>query len=745
MSLFTPFYNKIMQPRRHRSQEAFGKGWNEVPWFAYTYGGEVGVPEQGGQAIELASLIGLSAGALLLGPTAWLLYKDALGRRRLVLQNERWRTHLLESFNEPSATLDETSPLLPHRTSGTTRGVRLTWALRPDGVKPFANLTLEIERAEHLARIPPMQLSWRGGERALPEEKIAHPSWRFLDRDFDQHFHYGGDEERLLSSLWHGARDVLIGLSALARWRTCWLFVDGNRFSARWRIPQREIEDPAVYAMLRSAVELGIELCAPREAIIPSRLSSYVEEDESPSSARALELLFRDHRDSAAAARAIRTIRAHKSLGSVLIATLHAPDLIVEDLQWLAIDDGMRHHPELSWRRDALQAALERGLLGHPLLQTALEHMAINEPDPELRARAQTHALRTGKESPYIDSASVMLAAQRLLKHTRTLAPTTRQRLELALMQTSAKPGLQTYIRLAERSTDKILRYSSLRALYSKFSHEPEALATLAARTHAEPITWISDWCQKALEEASRDKASSKILEEIARDTSRALRTRMIAACAVPLRMGSLLMRFIISQELSLQERMGVARVLTRTSQGERARKAFKQSIRNVRPDERDAIFIALAMASDLVWPLELISTHVASVPAHTRCAILDDWLAREAFERPELGFIELITVMMLDDRDDAVHRRAAQLLSEFGTSRVVPRLRLMLAREEARSVGLRTQHELQRLLKLESIIKAIHSRVDQIDGALTLSRPNDHRGAITMTEVRGQLELLDD
>jgi len=319
-----------------------------------------------------------------------------------------------------------------------------------------------------------------------------------------------------------------------------------------------------------------------------------------------------------------------------------------------------------------------------------------------------------------------------LLKHTRNLAPTTRQRLELALMQTSARPGLQTYIRLAERSTDKILRYSSLRALYSKFSHEPEALATLAARTHAEPITWISDWCQKAL-------------EEIARDTSRALRTRMIAACAVPLRMGSLLMRFIISQELSLQERMGVARVLTRTSQGERARKAFKQSIRNVRPDERDAIFIALAMASDLVWPLELISTHVASVPAHTRCAILDDWLAREAFERPELGFIELITVMMLDDRDDAVHRRAAQLLSEFGTPRVVPRLRLMLAREEARSVGLRTQHELQRLLKLESIIKAIHSRVDQIDGALTLSRPNDHRGAITMTEVRGQLELLDD
>jgi hypothetical protein len=67
-----------------------------------------------------------------------------------------------------------------------------------------------------------------------------------------------------------------------------------------------------------------------------------------------------------------------------------------------------------------------------------------------------------------------------------------------------------------------------------------------------------------------------------------------------------------------------------------------------------------------------------------------------------------------------------------------------MLTREEARSVGLRTQHELQRILSLERIVQAIHGRVDRIEGALTLSRQSEHHGAITMTDVRGQLELLD-
>ena len=718
--------------------------WNEIRDFAYNFESEVEDPARGRCTIELSSIIGLTAGALLFGPTAWLLYKDALGRRRLVLQNERWRTHLLESFNEPSATLDETSPLLPHRTSGSTRGVKLTWALRPDGVKPFANLTLEMERSEELPMLPPLQLSWRGGERTLADEKIAGPPWSFEDRDFDQHFDYGGDEERILSCLWHGARDILIGLSALARFRTCWLIVHENRFSVRWRIPQREVEDPAVYAMLRSAVELGLEICAPREVITPSRLSSYADDAESPGSTRALELLFQKHPNSAAGARAARAIRANDALAMMLMATLHAPHLLEEELQWLALDDGMRHNPSAPRRRQALDAVLERGLLARPILQSALEHMAINEPDPELRAFAQTHALRVGKESPHIDAASVMLAAQRLLKHTRNLAPTTRQRLELALMQTSARPGLQTYIRLAERSTDKILRYSSLRALNSRFPHDPEAIATLAARTHAEPIPWIADWCQRALEEGCKERVVCDILEDIARDTSRVLRTRMVAACAVPMRTGSLLMRFIISQELSLAERIEVARVLTRTQQGERARKAFKQSLRNAHLEERDAIFMALAMASELVWTLELLSTAIASISGQTRCVILDDWLARDEFARAELGFIELITVMMLDDRADSVHRRAAQLLSEVGSPKVVPRLRLLLTHEEARSVGLRTQHELQRILSLERIIKAIHARVDRIEGGLTLSRPSDHQGAITMTDVRGQLELLE-
>lgn len=701
-------------------------------------------PARGRCAIELSSLIGLTAGALLFGPTAWLLYKDALGRRRLVLQNERWRTHLLESFNEPEATLDETSPLLPHRTSGSTRGVRLTWALRPDGIHPFANLTLEMERSDELPMLPPLQLSWKGGERTLPDEKIAAPSWTFEDRDFDQHFAYGGDEKRILSCLWHGARDILIGLSALARFRTCWLTVHEHRFSVRWRIPQRDVEDPAVYAMLRSAVELGLEICAPREGITPSRLSSYAEDDESLGSIRALELLFLEHPNSAAGARAVRAIRANDAMAMMLMTTLHAPHLLEEELQWLALDDGMRHNPSVDRRRAALSTTLERDLLERPILQSALEHMAINEPDPELRALAQTHALRVGKESPHIDAASVMLAAQRLLKHTRNLAPTTRQRLELALLHTSARPGLQTYIRLAERSTDKILRYSSLRALNSRFPHDPEAIATLAARTHAEPIPWIADWCQRALEEACRERAACDILEDIARDTSRVLRTRMVAACAVPMRTGSLLMRFIISQELSLAERIEVARVLTRTQQGERARKAFKQSLRNAHPEERDAIFITLAASSDLVWTLELLSTAIASISVQTRCVVLDGWLAREDFARAELGFIELIAVMMLDDRSDSVHRRAAQLLSEVGTPKIVPRLRLMLTREEARSVGLRTQHELQRILSLERIVQAIHGRVDRIEGALTLSRQSEHHGAITMTDVRGQLELLD-
>ena len=710
-----------------------------APEIRYNEGGS-----DGEAPIDGFITLGLGGGAALVVKMLWALAQDATQRRQLAALNERWREALSAALGAHRPVhLEEASPLLPHRTNGTIDSALISWALQPDrdhdDAQPRARLTLEIEAPTD--RHPPFWLSWRPGQRHLPPRQrrgALEAGPHLHDETFAEQFDCGGQELRVLTSLGPDVRDALLELTSRMRWLT----VHAGSLSACWSLPARELVTPEAHQLLGRALELGVLLCAPSsQEERAARLATWAHASPHATTERALELLFEHHPDSPHAAAAADTLRARSARRLRLIAALGAPTHLPPGERLGALAWAARHHPVLARRRQALESLVDHDL-DEPATHRALEDVSLGEPDDELRATAQAHALRLGPRAG-LDPAGVLLAALRTLRRGQ-LSSTARQRLELVILDTSARPGLATYQRLAARSSDRILRYSSLRALASTFAGRREALQTICERAWREPLPWIATWCRRTLAEAIAQPPQRAHLEAILADTSVHVATRLEAALVDPRAHRDQLLDLLGRQALELPQIMRVLEALTRADLVAEARQAAEARLEACPIGAREALYMELTRLP-LAWPMRLICDHLPRMTRATRCALLAELAAAPPPPEPRLEALEQIGLVSLRDRADAVRRRATELLCEIGTARCVPELRGLLSLEEAGLMSRSPAEHARATQAIPRIIQRIHARTGHTSGALTLALPTDHAGALSITHARGQLRLLED
>ncbi len=679
----------------------------------------------------------------------WMLARDAVNRRRLIALNEHLRDQMLlritQNSDTPAPHLDEASPLLPHRTLGRVRDVRLTWALKPHEAWRTATLTLEMTQSDGVA--PPegeLMLWWREDTARTSEPDT--PQWRCGDPNFDRHFDVHGDALRTLATLHAEVRQRLTALATPSHFDLKWLRLTRDQWRVRWHIPLKHLDRAALARTMAMAIEVGERLLTPDVSKWSTHLASWAEMPHGAAMERALTLLFDMAPHTPDATRAAHEMMRHEEEHVRLCAALHAPQLVEASQRSEALLWGMRHHHSATTRRactEHMHAANPYHLQFHDIL----EDMALREEDTELRAMAQTLALRLHHTE--IDAASILLAAQRLLKHDKTLLPVTRQRLEVAILRVSAKPNIATYRKLARTSADKILRYSSLRTLDAKCGDQRAALETICERAYHEPVSWIAQWCARTLRRRAQH-GSAATLTAIARDEALPLSKRQQAALSDPVAHKRLLARWVGTNRLSTKDRATVLLALTRAGAAPIAETSTRKLLLKCQ-DRAEGILLNLAQHVELLWTLDLIETRMSRLSRSSRCTLLDTWLTQPLTALPRHDILrrdhvlERCALHMLQDHSDTVRRRAAQLLCERGTSKIVPALRRQLAYEEARALGLRTTLDVDRIATLQRIIRAIHARHDNAEGALTVISDDDDRGALTLAHHAGALRIADE
>ena len=612
----------------------------------------------------------------LVAPTGWSLGRDALLKRRLLTLQDTWRKSM-----SPVLDLEASSRQAPLHTHSLPLPAA-PWELTPCQTSAGVRLTLS---ASSLAAISLTLTS-------DPERDFAHP-------DFSQLFCARGEDDVLFPLLTPATRDALIALatSPVASLETLELSHGSLRIT--WLIPARCIHHDGLPRLLHAAMQVARALRAPALCELPRALAAHARATPSAARARALSMLFARFPGSRAACDALDILLELDDSPLLLEVALTAPALLPTQLMreelllW-----GMRHAREASRRGAALDAALDLLPPDTARLHINLEHLAIHEPELTLRARAQTCALSLPHPTP-IDAACVMLATQRLLKHTRTLSAVTRQKLELALLHTHAKPGRDTYLRLAQKSPDKILRYSSLRALVAHSPAHPDTLRLLAT---ARP-------------------------------------TRHEAATAIPTRATDLLHDFILDDELGVQAKIQAACALTRVGRSACALASFQVVLTGLQGATLSSACLALAQAVDAAWSRGLLRAHFARFDLAAKRETLER--LRHTSAQPlslELRqHLEKLALLALQDARREVFLSAAALIAQRGSASMVPALEALRLREGARPRSSERRQAIKRALS------GVYER-ERADGALTLIDPAQCSGQLSLAQPAGRLALTE-
>lgn len=663
----------------------------------------------------------------------WVIARGASLRRHLQQLNQRWRHTTLAALPPGRAMLEHASALTSLRTVGRYGDVDVAWWLRPEGLSNRVTLALEVTTQN---RDSP-RLGFRHEHRASTQAPPRKPG-ELHDPLFDELFEYGGERIALLEALWPEARATLIRI-VNSSFDVTSLELKDATFRARWSISSSEVAAPAVHDMLRAAIELAATLISPAPGSSTARLSAYANELYSPASRDALEHLFIHHKHTAHARVAARRLLARDDARMLLIPILRAPELVPSRRECSrALFSSMRRHPDASWRHEAMITAASN-FADHPNFGRTLERVSLADPDDDLQAAALSLALRSS--APGLDHATMVLAAQRFLTN-RHPSPARRQRLERALLSKNARPKQQSYQKLAADSSDKILRYSSLRALVNLFPDSLQTWLTVCERAHIETIDWIAEWCRRALAEAPADSPRRKHIETIAMSSKLDIDTRLEAALSLPKRMRALLALLFHNQNIDDARKRRILNNFTDKKMALTAERTMRDALRDAKKARAHALHcMLLDLHGD--WPGALLEQRIPRTQQETRIWILERIDATHAPASIAAFRNERIAAQILSLEGSTTRQLAADFLVEHGSAHILPKILELLFIAERRTNGIKTSYDIERLQNIRRVHEAILSRVKHKGGTLSLAEESSD-GALSLADPTGQLELIE-